>query len=169
MGYVHDTHASVFIPPAAIQKTAGTWTPTIASNLVSDVRSAADASFTILVPVTVPQNSSFRKGARLKSIDLFYKITTAADDVASVALDKVTLPATVVAAAGTSITAITLDTGHDTAAERKAQGDHTLTVTLDTPAWVGSNDIYWLSMVVDAAATTAFVLFGARANFDQRI
>ena len=168
MGYVNDTHFSQFIPPSAIYKTAGTWTPTIASNLISDVRSAADASFTLLIPVLLPSNASGLKGAKLKSVDVFYKIATAAcDDIASYSLDKVALPATGVAAAGTAVTE-TADTGHDTAAERKATGDHTMTVTITTPAWVDDGDAYWLSMVVDAAANTVFTLFGARANFDLR-
>ena len=75
MGYVNNTQMSTFIPPAMIQKTAGTWTPTIASNLVSDVRGQADGSFTLLVPIPLPSNAAVKAGAKLKSIDLFYKIT----------------------------------------------------------------------------------------------
>ena len=169
MGYVHDTHMSQFISPFDIQRTAGTWTPTIGSNVVSLVRSQADASFTLLIPVKVPSNSSSYKGARLKSIDVFYKIVTAADDFATVTLDKVTIQATGTIPSGAEVTAVTIDTGHDTAAERKAADEHVMTVTLDTPAWVDTDEIYWLSCIVDAAATTDFILYGARANFDLRV
>jgi hypothetical protein len=170
MGYVHDTHMSLFIPPVMIQKTAGTWTPTIASNLTSDVRTAADANFTLLIPINPMQNGSGYKGARLKSVDVFFKIATAAmDDIATVALDKISLPSDGSAAAGAAVSAFTLDSGNDTAAERKAAGDHTLTLTLTTPVWIGENDHYVVSIVVDGSSTGVFSLFGARANFDLRV
>ena len=42
MGYVRDQQISKFIPPSQIQKSAGTWTPTLASNVASDLRTAND-------------------------------------------------------------------------------------------------------------------------------
>ena len=169
MGYVHDTHMSMFIPPAAIGKTAGTWTPAIASNVASEARGAADASFTLNIPVLVPSNSEALKGAKLKSIDVYYKIgTAAADDFATVELSKMTLPVTGEAVSGEAIET-TEDADHDTAAERKTVDDHTMTVTLTTPVWVDDNDAYVLTLVVDAAATTVFTLFGAKANFELRV
>ena len=169
MGYVHDKHMSVFIPPAAIGKSAGTWTPAVSSNVASEGRAAADASFTLNIPVLVPSNAKALKGAKLKSIDIYYKIATAAaDDFATVELSKMTLPVTGTAVSGAAVTT-TEDSGHDTAAERKAAGDHTMTVTVTTPAWVDDNDAYVLTLIVDAAATTVFTLFGARANFELRV
>lgn len=168
MGYVHDTHTSQFIPPATIAKSAGTWTSSVASNVIQEARGASDAVFTLIIPVPIPSNASALKGAKLKSIDVFYKIATvAADDFATVELEKVSLPATGVAVAGAAI-ATACDTGHDTAAKRKALGDHTLTVTLTSPAWIGSSEAYYLQLVIDAAATTVFTLFGARINYDFR-
>lgn len=91
---------------------------------------------------------------------VFYKIATAAaDDVATVAMDEVTLPATGVAVSGAAVT-ITQDGDHDTAAERKATGDHTMTVTITTPFWIDDGECVWVSIVVDAALTTAFSLYG---------
>lgn len=169
MGYVHDTAMSQFISPFAIGKTAGTWTPTIASNVVSDVHTAADESFTLLIPITVPSNAVAQKGAYLRSVKMFYKIATAAaDDVATVAMDKVTLPATGVAVSGAAVT-ITEDGDHDTAAERKAEGDHTMTISITAPFWIDDGECVWVSIVVDAALATAFSLYGAVANFTLRI
>ena len=51
---IDNKHMSEFIPPAAIGKTAGTWTPAIANNLPNEARGAADGNFTLLVPITVP-------------------------------------------------------------------------------------------------------------------
>jgi hypothetical protein len=169
MGYVHDTHMSQFVPPAAISKSAGTWTPSVASNVVKEARTASDAAFTLLIPVPIPSNASVNKGAKLKSIDVFYKIATAdADDFATVELEQVSLPLTSDAPAGGAV-AVTIDAGHDTAAERKAEGDHLMTVTLNTPAWLDNEAAYFLQLVVDAAATTVFTLFGARINYELRI
>jgi hypothetical protein len=168
MGYVNNTQMSTFIPPSMIAKTAGTWTPTIGSNVSSDVRTAADGEFTLLVPVPLPSNSAVRAGTKLKSIDLFYKIANAADDVATVALDKMSLKASGTALTGAAVVH-TLDGGHDTAAKRKAAGEHTMTVTLTTPVYLDNDDHYMLSMVIDAAANTAFTLFGARANYELRL
>ncbi len=44
MGYVNDTDMSQFIPAINFAFSAGTWTPTIASNVVAQVRTATAAS-----------------------------------------------------------------------------------------------------------------------------
>ena len=169
MGYVNNTHMSINIPPAMIQKTAGTWTPAISSNVASDARGAADASFTLIIPVPLPSNSQVKAGAKLKSIDVFYKIATAAaDDFATVELSKMTLPTTGSAPSGAAVDT-TLDTGHDAAAERKATGDHTMTITVDAPAYLDDGDMYVVECTVDAAAGTVFTLYGARANYELRL
>lgn len=156
-----------FVAPAAIGKTAGTWTPGLASNVASEARGAADAAFTLLIPIELPSTDRYREGAKLESIDVFYKIATAAaDDFATVELEKLTLPATGTGVSGAAVTT-TCDSGHDTAAKRKATGDHTLTVSLSTPAWIDDGEAYVLALVVDAAATTVFTLYGARANFAE--
>jgi hypothetical protein len=168
MGYLHDTAFSQYIPPAAIAFTAGTWTPTIASNVVKTVRTAAAAAFTALIPIPIPSNAAKFKGARLKSVDVWYKIATAdTTDFATVELEKITLTADTATPTGAAVTT-TLDATHDTAAKRKAQGDHKMTVTITTPLWLDANDAYQLSLIVDCAAGSVVTIFGARANFDLR-
>ncbi len=169
MGYVNDSQMRQFIPPFMCGKTAGTWTPTIASNVVSDNRTAADASFTLLIPIFLPSNAADLKGAYLTAIDVWYTIATAAaDDFATVELEKMTLPASGSAVTGEALT-VTYDTGHDTAAERKAVNNHKMTVTLSEPEWIDEDEVLYLQLVVDAAATTAFKFYGARANFTLRV
>jgi len=162
---------SQFIPPSELQHSAGTWTVSEASNLMKSARGAADASFTTLVPIRIPSNGSAKKGARLKSIDVWYAIGTGAcDDFATVELEKVTLPADDTAVSGAAVSGVTLDAGHDTAAKRLAvDTDHCMTVTLDDPAWVDDGEFYFIKLVVDCAANTVFTFFGARANYDLRI
>ncbi len=171
MGYVNDTAMSFFVPPTDFQFTSGTWTPTITSDVLNMTRTQADAPFTAIVPVKIPANSVALKGAKLKSIDIFYKIhTAAADDFATVDLNKEVLGADDTAITAAAVTGITLDAGHDTAAERKAvDADHVMTITLDDPAWIDESDFYWVEMIIDAAATTDVIFFGARVNFTLRV
>jgi hypothetical protein len=170
MGYVHDTQMHRFISPALFSHSAGTWTISDASNVMKSARTAADASFTTLIPIPLPSNDSGLKGAKLKSIDVYYSIgNTAADDFATVELNKMTLGADDTAITGAAVTT-TCDAGHDTAAERYAvDDDHVMTVTLTIPEWVDDAAAYFLKLVVDAAAATVFTFFGARANYTLRV
>jgi hypothetical protein len=92
MGYVTDTHMSKFLSALDFTFSAGTWTPTLAANVLAQVRTANDSSFTAYIPIKVESNASALKGVKIKSIDVFYAIgTTAADDFATVELEKMTL------------------------------------------------------------------------------
>lgn len=170
MGYVHDTQMNQFISPAEFEISAGTWTLAEASNIISRARTAAAAAFTALIPIPIPSNTVALKGAMLKSIDIWYAIgTAAATDFATVELEKMTLPADDVAVSGAAVTT-TIDAAHDTAAKRKAvDNDHCMSVTLSVPAWIDDGDAYWLKLVVDAALTSDFTFFGARANYTLRL
>jgi hypothetical protein len=167
---MHNTHMVEWIDPLIVGKSAGTWTPAVASNVVSLNRTAGDASFTLTVPVTAPRNSAYRTGCLLEKLVVYYEIdTAAADDFATVELEKMTFTDTagVLTTAGEAVD-VTLDAPHDTAAERKTDALHAMTVTLDTPAWVDEASHYSLEMIVDAAATTVFKLFGVEAYYTLR-
>jgi hypothetical protein len=166
---MHNTQMSLFIPPAGMQKSAGTWTPTLATHLTSDVRTANASAFTAIIPIPLPGNSAYRQGACLKSVTLYYKIATAdASDFAVAALKKKVLAAHGAAVSGADLS-VTLDSNHDTAAKRKAQGDHTLTLTLSTPVFLDAAAACELVITVDCAAGTVFSLFGARASYELRL
>ena len=176
MGYVHDTAMSQFIPPTAFAFSAGTWALAVATNVWSYNRTAADASFTLYMPIPVPSNSAGLKGAYLQSVELMYSIATAAADdfvAATCALYKDTLQATAASGSGTLNTAAivtgTLDTGHDTAAELKAIDEHRLKWTLTTAEWIDNDVAFHFEAVVDAAATTVFKVFGGIANYTLRL
>ena len=164
-----NTHMSQWIPPGWIQKSAGTWTPTLSTDLVSDVKTANTTAFNLFIPILAPSNSQYRVGAKLKSIDVYYRVATAdCDGFATVALKKMTLPATGTIVSGADVT-VTVDTGHDTAAERLAQDHHTMTVTVTTPAWIDNDEYYVLYCAVDPGTSTVFTLYGARANYDLQL
>jgi len=169
MGYVSDKEMSLFIHPSDIQKTAGTWTPTLSSHVWADVRSDADAAFSLAIPVKLPGNTASYRGYKLVSIDVWYTIgTAAADDFATVVLEKMALQVDGTAITGAAVST-TCDTDHDTAAERLAVDEHKMTVSLNTPEFIDEDAVYTLTLTVDAAATTVFSLFGARANFELEL
>ena len=175
MGYVHDTAMAQFIPPNQFMFSAGTWTQTVASNVWSMDRSAADAAFTVYVPVLIPSNSVALKGAKLLSIEVMYSIGTGAcDDVTSFKLFKGTFQATAASGSGTlntaaEVTAVSWDAGHDTAAERKAVDEHRAVCTLTTTVFIDNDEGYHLELIFDAAANSVVKMFGAIVNYTLRV
>jgi hypothetical protein len=169
MGYTNDTAMIQFIPPTTFMFTAGTWTPTIASDVVSNVRTAGATSFTALIPLMVPGNSAYRKGSQIKSVDIWYTIATAdLTDFATVSLENVALPANTVAPTGAAITGITLDSLHNTAALRKVQGSHKMNVSFDTPIWVNNIQALYIQLILNCAASSVVTLYGANINYVER-
>ena len=176
MGYVHDTAMSQFIPPTAFGFSAGTWTLTAASNVWSYDRTAADASFTIYMPIPTPSNSVALKGAKLLSVELMYSVSAAAADdfaVATALIYKDTLQASAASGSGTLNTsaalASTKDTGHDTDAECKAQDEHRMKLTVTTAEWADNDVSYHAEFIVDGGAATVVKVFGGIANFTLRL
>ena len=176
MGYVHDTAMALFIPPTAFGFSAGTWTLTVASNVWSMDRTAADASATIFMPLPIPSNSVALKGAQLESVELMYSLGTAdADDwaVATCLIYLDTLSPTAASGSGTINTAAsvasTKDAGHDTDAECLAQDEHRMKLTVTTPLWIDNDQAYHAEFIVDAAAGTVVKVFGGIANYTLRV
>jgi hypothetical protein len=169
MGYVHLTDISQFISPLDFSFSAGTWTPTFGTNMMSNVRSAADAEFKVAVPIHLPSSNIELQAAKLISIDVWYRIQIAdCDDFATVALYRNNLPADTVAVDGTAID-ITPDDDHDTPAKREAEARHKMTVTVDAPVFLPKDTGYHLYMHVDAHLNTVFTFYGAQANFTLRL
>ena len=170
MGYVNITDIKQFIPPTVFGKTAGTWTLTTAAGLVYDVRTAADAEFSILIPIPLPGSEVGLQGAKINAIDYWYRVSGAAhDDFAVVKLYKLTGSAHGSAPTATEITGITLDTGHDTAAECKAVAHHKMTITIDDPVFIAEDTFYYVLMTIDGAAASTHWSHFAQAHFTLRI
>lgn len=170
MGYVNDTHMSIFIPPGDFEFSEGTWTVQSGSNIIIRQRSADDAAFAALIPIRLMGNSSYRKGCRLEEIKVWYRIEgVEADDFENVNLIKNTVGPDDVSVQAATIP-ISLDAGHDSAAKRKAlDDDHCMTVTLTTPVWVSEDDIYYLYLTIDCHADSVVTFVAARANFTLRV
>jgi hypothetical protein len=168
MGYVNDTQMSVFTQPEDCVGTVGTWAMAVSSNVWSYNKTAADNTSVVKIPLRLPANATARKGALLKSVDIWFSNGTADNEVVSAALYKMTLGAQATAAAAAAVTT-TYDTGHDAAAERITQAAHKMTLTVTTPEWVDEDAVYYVELTVDAAGTSVLKLFGARANYTLRV
>jgi len=169
MGYVKVSKINQFLPPALFGKAGGTWTLGVSSNVVAETRSTADSSFALYLPILAPSSEAYRQGARLESVTVYYKIAgAAADDFSAPVLHKMALPVASEAASGAALS-LTLDGGHDSADERKAVGTHSMTISLESPCWLGEDECVWLQLSVDAAASTSFSLYGAQVNYDLNL
>jgi hypothetical protein len=174
MGYVHDTAMSQFVPPNKIGFSAGTWALAVSSNVWSMDRTAANATFTLFVPVPVPSNSVALKGAYLVSIELMYAVSVEVmDAVDAVAIFKDTLAAVAASGSGSINTAasvtVTVDAGHDTDAERLAIDEHRMVVTLSTPEWIDNDAAFHLEVDFDGGANGVVKVFGAICNYTMRV
>lgn len=168
MGYVHDL-VSIFIAFSRFAHSAGTWTTTVASNVWFARRTAADAAGVTYIPLGgVPQRDGGLKGSMLLSVDIHFRVVTAALDTNAATLYKATLAADgsllTVAAVTTSY-----DTGHDTAAERIDVDEHKMTLTVTTPEYLEEDEMYFVEVSWDAAATSVLDFFGAVANWRWRL
>ena len=170
MGYLHDVSLSRFVSPFECGYSGtGTWTPTIAANLITNVRTAGLNWFKILIPILVLSNSAGKRGAYLESIDTYYKIATEAMTlIDGLTIDKITLGADGAACAGVTV-AVSQDTGHDTNNERRDIEDHTMTTTITTPVWVDNDEHFAGCLKVIPGAAGVFTFIGARINYTLRI
>ena len=89
--------------------------------------------------------------------------------MAAVEVKKQTLSANGTAVAGADYTAFTLDADHDTAAERKTVDSHKMTVTFTDQPFLEDDEVYWIVLTCEGAATSVFSLYGAQANFELRL
>jgi hypothetical protein len=113
-------------------------------------------------------------GSLLKSIELMYEVANGdCDDVATVEIYKDTLSPTAASGSGTINTAAavssTIDAGHNTDAERLAQDEHRMIVTLDTPVWIDNDATFHLEVIVKADDDTEVNIYGAIINYTLRL
>jgi hypothetical protein len=168
MGYVHDTQMSVFTPAEDCTGTVGTWAMAALNNVWSLDKAAANDTSIVKIPLRLPSNAAALKGALLKSVDVWWACSTAANDAVSAILYKQALPVNGTLSTAAAVTT-TYDTGHDTAPERLTLDEHKMTLTVTTPEWVDEDAVYYVELTVDAALTSVDKLFGARANYTLRV
>ena len=168
MGYVSDNFSTI-VPFSKFVHSAGTWTPSVASNVWYTRRAAADANATTHIPLgDVPQRDGATKGARLNSVEFHFRISSAAIDAMEAHLYKATL-----AADGSLLTVAevttTYDTGHDTAAERIDADEHLMTLTPSSATYLDDGETLFLEVVYDGSASGVIDEFLAKANWTWRL
>jgi hypothetical protein len=170
MGYVHDTQMSVVIPPCDMQFVTGTWTDAVAASQWTKNKAAAAETAAIRIPIAgLFQNAAGLKGALVKSIDVWYEITTLAATAITATIYKLSAPADNTAPAAPAQQSFTYDGGHDTAAKRYAIQKHKMTLTLNAPIWLADSDVLFVELSVNAGTSTIYMQKEARANFTLRM
>jgi hypothetical protein len=168
MGYVHD-NVSIIVPSTAYAHSAGTWTQTVASNIWYNRRTAADAAATSMIPLSnVPQRDGATKGAKLNSVDVHFRVVTAALDAMEAHLYKGTLAADGTLWTTAEVTT-TYDTGHDAAAERIDVDEHKMTLTVTTPFYLEESEFLYVEVVYDGSATGVIDEFFTVGNWTIRL
>ena len=168
MGYVHD-NVSTIIPFTRYAHSAGTWTPSVASNVWYNRRTAADAAAVSCIPLAdVPQRDGSTKGSKLNSIDVHFRVVTGALDAMEAHLYKATLAADGTLFSVAELTT-TYDTGHDAAAERIDVDEHKMTLTVTAPAYLDDGEMLFVEVVWDGSATGVIDEFFSVANWTVRL
>ena len=169
MGYVTDLSLSQFVSPFKCAFSAGTWTPTFSSEVITNVRTAADVNFDVYIPLELPGSEALNQGAKITSIDVWYIVATAAlTDFTDWYLIKTALPADSAAATGEAL-AQSMDTAHDSSTECRAVDEHKATMTPTIPFYLEDGYAYYIKFTVDPAATSVFSLLGAQINYELRL
>jgi hypothetical protein len=168
---INDTHQHQWIGCNQCHYVTGTWADVagqVAHTIVKK-RTAADSTSALTIPITLPSNDGPAKGSYLVSIDIYYEILTAVLDAITPVIYLAVIPADTAAFAAPTTQAFTYDTNHNTAGNRVAVDQHTMTLTITTPIWIEDDGLVLIELTVDDSATGVFDFYGARANFTTRL
>ncbi len=152
---------SMFNPVAVFFALGGTWTATLTSHILHQRKTAAADHATIVIPLPNEGANPNYRGRQIKSIDLFYSITT---DVMTIVTPRLYLETLQVdgTAASAALVATTCD---HTAAQRLAVGNHAITLTVTDPTLTEGDEQYHVELYIHGTATGVFDYKGCRVNF----
>ena len=171
MGFTNEESCSELIPFTRMSFITGTWTDTVASNVWSKNKTAAAETSTLRIPIGPLQSSKAQNqvGAQVTAIDIWYSIGTAAATAITPTIYKNAAPADVAAFGAPAAPAFSYDAGHDTTAKRCAVQAHKMTLTLAAPLWLGADDLLYIEISANAAATTVLKVYDARVSYTLRV
>jgi hypothetical protein len=170
MGYVNDVSLTFNVPLGSIILNGGTWSIQFDDPGVFYLRAAEADDIDIYIPISLQGSQNMNQGARIKSLDIWYKISTAVMASFDVPerIMKVTLPSTGSETSYASI-AVTPDSAHDTEAELKAVGSHKLTITPSEPFYLEDNYAYWFRLSLEGSATGQLYFISSQINYELRL
>lgn len=163
------TDGVLFVSPFECDVYAATDTPVrdLTSNLPAIKSAAATAeAVTMVVPIShALGRTASSRGMKVTSIELYYKVGTAACTALTCKLYKTTL-----AADGTIPTAAEVSSTLDLSGSDAYDADeHKLTLTPTTAAFIGDNEAYHVELIATKAATTNLWFYGALVNFARAL
>ena len=166
--YIHDTHASVYIPCTTMHYTAtGTWTNEAGqtAGTICKHRAAGAGTCIVTIPIMVPQAPG-SKGSLLKTVEVNYEITDAAVTSITASMKKVARGIEGAVAVPATVT-VTQDL---TAATDAADVDqHKLTVTVTTPTWIAPTEYILLVLTCVCPITAELDIHNAVAHITYRV
>jgi hypothetical protein len=170
MGYVSISQLSQFIPPSDFVKVGtGTWTQKITNFVLCEVRAAAAADIQVYVPVSLMSSPIKTQGAKILTMDLWFKIAGAEVDMLAPMCFKTTLSPNDTPVASVTFEDYTVDAAHSSPFSAGTIGDHQLTITFNNPPYFLEDTIYAFGIAVNGTNTCVFTLFGAQVSFKLRI
>lgn len=158
MGLVQEK--SAMVPLSALNKTSGTWTFSLSSNLPILTRTQADAtpivegSFFASVPTSNSVSNSSSK--KIKSVKFKYRVASLALDAAPTAALYALTRVTDAVDTAASVAGTLAITGDDTTGS--AIGQYVGTFTVTTPTFVDSTTDYSFQVTVNCGATSDLIL-----------
>jgi len=163
------TDGVYFVSPFEGNVYAATDTPArdVTSNVpaMKSAKTTAEA-VTVIVPLNLPlARTATSRGAKITSVELYYKVGSAACTAVSLAVYKVTL-----AADGTALSAAEVAGAKDLADDDCIDADeHTITWTPTTPAFIGDNEFWYAVLSLTKATGTDLYWYGALINFTRAL
>jgi len=169
MGYVNISQLSQFIPPTDFIKIGtGTWTSKLVSNVLCLERAAAAADIQVYVPVSLMSSPIKTQGAKILSLDLWFKLTAEVDFLSS-ACFKTTLSDNGVAVSAAVYSDVTTDADHSAPLAAGVVGNHKMTLTFNNPPFFLEDTIYSFGFVINGTNAAVITLYGAQVSFKLRI
>lgn len=155
-----------FIPVSQfVCDSAHTWSYSGAGD-VPGLYYEATGTVPIYIPIVLPTSLIENQGSKLKAIDIYYTVDTAAlTAVAEPVLHKNTLGENGVGISAADVD-ITLDDDHDDAAERIATGDHRMTVILDEEEFLETDEYFVLELSFVGSASSELFVQGAQVHYE---
>lgn len=166
--------SSYLVPLKDINATVGTWTLTLASNLLSLDKTAADNTSVLHIPVNIPRRADFY-GVQLTAVNVFALVTTADLDAAPTMVlsrqDYDLVDAT--ASATSAVTATTIATTAGAGVVVTADADYRLwSFTVNSPAADYATEAkcdYHAALTINAAAGSVVKIYGVEIQYKKLI
>ena len=166
MGYVHDTHTSIYIPPTFMLPYGAEWTEDRGTvpGTIAKCRAADPVTSQLYIPITAFSNTSSNKGSLLKSIEVDYENKISPCVSVTLTLTKITRG---VEGAPNVVSAIPISVNLSGANSVTVQ-KHKIIGTVTTPAYILNTEYYIAVLEIAGDLTGTTYVHCAVANITFR-